>query len=232
MEKELPFRLRQETVIEKWRADTFWTKEPETIAWINTFRPGESFLDIGANIGIYSLYAATRGVRVVSVEPHPGNFQALALNHRQLNRHLSMRPIFAGVGDRDELRDFWFDTVEAGSTGGSHSAKKKQRQHVRVYKTDSIVQAYGPFIHIKIDVDGEEKQIIRGMHSSLRFQQFDSCLIEIDLKMREEIIEQFETHGYTRDNIFNIMTPHSRERRAQEGIHVENIVFTRTGRYP
>ena len=46
--------------IELWRSNTILTKEPETIEWIDNFDQSKKiiFWDIGANIGIYSVYAA------------------------------------------------------------------------------------------------------------------------------------------------------------------------------
>ena len=75
--KELPFKMIVETEIEKWRRDTFWEKEPETIAWIDDMEPGEILFDVGANIGIYTLYAASRGVRVIAIEPVFENYSRL-----------------------------------------------------------------------------------------------------------------------------------------------------------
>src|ERR1044071_9834964 len=41
---------------ERWRADTYATKEPDTIAWIDQFvQEGDVLYDVGANIGLYSL---------------------------------------------------------------------------------------------------------------------------------------------------------------------------------
>lgn len=46
---------------ELWRAETYETKEPDTIEWIDLFfREGDVIYDIGANIGQYSLYAAKK----------------------------------------------------------------------------------------------------------------------------------------------------------------------------
>ena len=60
--KALPFALDTSNEIPKFRAETFWTKEPETIQWIDDNLSFKSktdlFIDVGANIGIYSLYAA------------------------------------------------------------------------------------------------------------------------------------------------------------------------------
>lgn len=64
----------------EWRARTLLTKEPETIRWIDGFSPGDTFWDIGANVGVYSLYAAKRGARVLSFEPSPGNYYLLSRN--------------------------------------------------------------------------------------------------------------------------------------------------------
>ena len=53
-----------------WRVKTFFTKEPETIAWMGEFGSGEVMVDVGANVGMYSIWAAkTRGVRVFAFEP-------------------------------------------------------------------------------------------------------------------------------------------------------------------
>ena len=49
----------------EWRVKTMFTKEPDTIAWIDGMHVGECFLDVGANIGLYSLYAALRGLREI-----------------------------------------------------------------------------------------------------------------------------------------------------------------------
>lgn len=42
-----------------YRAQTLLTKEPDTIEWIDTFQKDDVLWDIGANVGVYSLYAAT-----------------------------------------------------------------------------------------------------------------------------------------------------------------------------
>jgi hypothetical protein len=44
----------------KYRIDTLQSKEPETIEWIENFNKDDIFFDIGANIGLYSCYAAKK----------------------------------------------------------------------------------------------------------------------------------------------------------------------------
>ena len=56
------------------------SKEPETLNWISSFDPGDNLLDIGANIGIYSPFAAARNHKVISLEPDALNYALLNLN--------------------------------------------------------------------------------------------------------------------------------------------------------
>src|SRR5262249_9861110 len=58
-----------------------FTREPETIDWIDGFEPPCTFWDVGANVGIYALYAALRpGVSVVAFEPSAASYAALCRN--------------------------------------------------------------------------------------------------------------------------------------------------------
>ena len=67
--------------LSRWRVATFSTKEPETLEWIDAI-PKESVVwDIGANIGLYSVYAAKqRHCKVLAFEPSVFNLELLARN--------------------------------------------------------------------------------------------------------------------------------------------------------
>ncbi|MDO8871641.1 MAG: FkbM family methyltransferase [Methanoregula sp.] len=65
---------------EQWLAETMFTKEPETIAWIDTLSLPSTFWDFGANVGIYSIYAAKKGHFVVCFEPSSREFKILQRN--------------------------------------------------------------------------------------------------------------------------------------------------------
>src|SRR5215510_9943048 len=57
------------------RAKSVLTKEPDTIRWIDSFDRSDVFWDVGANVGVFSLYAArSRGVRVLAFEPSADNY--------------------------------------------------------------------------------------------------------------------------------------------------------------
>ena len=77
-DKELVFCCLSKTC--RSRARTFFEKEPETLAWIDSFPPRSVFWDIGANVGVYSMYAALRSHSVSSFEPAASNYFALNRN--------------------------------------------------------------------------------------------------------------------------------------------------------
>jgi len=57
-------------MVNYFRADSFSTKEPETLEWIDSIPIGSVVWDIGANIGLYSCYAANqRSCTIFSFEP-------------------------------------------------------------------------------------------------------------------------------------------------------------------
>lgn len=226
--KPLPFAMRQNTDMEKWRAETFWDKEPETIAWIDSFERTDTFLDVGANVGVYALYAGHRRIRTVALEPHAANFQSLVLNQRTLNRWMPVVTLFGAAGSRNCMTDFYATRGDAGSSGGACTdISQRLAGTVRMFTVDYLDRIYGPFTHIKIDVDGEEAAIVEGMTETLTRDTLQSCLIEVEPRNKRSITNRFRKAGFTTDSPFNAMRPHSRERRAKEDIRVENIVFVR-----
>src|SRR4051812_17323185 len=63
------------------RAQGLHTKEPDTLRWIDRMEAGSVFWDIGANVGVLSLYAAQRGdLDVHAFEPAAVNHYLLAAN--------------------------------------------------------------------------------------------------------------------------------------------------------
>src|SRR5690606_7838052 len=95
-----PSRLARE------RAKHFLIKEPETRRWIDEFQADDIFWDIGANIGVFSLYAAlTPGVRVFSFEPLFSNFYTLVKN-LELNRFNQVAPFCIGFSSESKIDAF------------------------------------------------------------------------------------------------------------------------------
>ena len=65
IDKEIKFFCPNQLL--KWRVNTYFTKEPETLEWIDDFEKKESliFWDIGANIGLYSIYNSLKNPKSI-----------------------------------------------------------------------------------------------------------------------------------------------------------------------
>ena len=67
-----------------WRVDTYFSKEPETLEWIDSFQEKENliFWDIGANIGLYSIYNTLKNnnSKTIAFEPSTSNLRILSRN--------------------------------------------------------------------------------------------------------------------------------------------------------
>lgn len=220
----LPFKMRTETPMEKYRAETFWEKEPETIAWIKSFAPTDEFVDIGANIGVYSLFANSLypEMWVYAFEPMKENMEALQYN-RLLNRFMHIACFWWAIGSFDGFVEFGSDKTGAGASGGQVG---KRGRYTIISTLDTISKALVmDNLHVKIDIDGQELEVVKGMQETM--PRIKSILIEVSSKTKQDCLDLILPHGFTTDNPHNRMTPHSRERREREGIDAENIVFTR-----
>ena len=230
--KPLPFKMRQTTPMEKYRAESFWTKEPETIAWIDAFDPSGVFFDVGSNIGVYALYCASMysTAKIHAFEPMPQNYDALYLNARKNcfdNIYAWPYPLGAEM-----QRDITLKMPEAGEEAGLSGAQLDYNgiwgEVVHVMCIDRLCGCKNGLPlpdYVKIDIDGQEIGVIRGMMTVL--PTVKSMLVEVSSKTRDEVLTILTFSGFTTLNRFNTMTPHSRERRAKEGIDAENIIFTR-----
>ena len=54
--------------------------ERETIRWIHSMDEGDLLVDIGANVGTYSVFAAANKLEVIAIEPESSNYSALDRN--------------------------------------------------------------------------------------------------------------------------------------------------------
>jgi len=224
-----PYKMRVKTGWEQYRFQTFVFKEPETNAWIRSFEDGQTFYDVGANIGMYSLYAChlLPNSPVVAFEPQISSYLSLVQNCH-LNRFGNAYPLLAGVSDHTGISRFGMKIGEAGASGGQVG---ETGYAVHIYALDDFAAMFGKPDHIKIDIDGQEAKVIEGMKGLIADRAFKSCLIEMG-KTGEEaqrIRQTFLVNGYTDKNVFNTTPEHSKFKpwRSGENVNIENVVFTR-----
>lgn len=222
----------------RFRAESFSTKEPETLEWMDNFPTGSVFWDIGANIGLYSVYAAkARGCKVWAFEPSVFNLECLARN-AHLNDVVSQICIVPiALNDRAGPNLLNLTTKEWGGAlstfGQDFGWDGKKMDPVFALQTmgcsmdDALANLGIPQPDfLKIDVDGIEHLILRGGTGVL--QKVQGVLIEVNDDFHEQAEsckELLERAGLT-----------LKEKRHSEMIAAGafsatfNQIWTRTGR--
>ena len=181
------------------RVKTLFEKEPTTIPWLETFKPGETLVDIGANVGMYSIYAAVMtGCRIFAFEPE-------ALNYAELNKNIFANAlhdrVFAlcmALSDEEKV-----DYLNLGCFGASYShhdfgentwgedkwfGDKFTRKDARLRQgsvsstLDLLVERGDVPLpdHVKIDVDGIEHRVFAGARKTFADPRVQTVLMEIN----------------------------------------------------
>lgn len=194
----IKFNIVNETTL--FRAKTLYTKEPVTIDWIRGFEKDSIFFDIGANVGVYTLFSALiSSSKVYSFEPEANNFQLLMQNIITNNLQDLITPFQLGLSDKTELTNLNMNFFSAGmshhtvgQTALDHSnlqpINSKIRQGIFSTTLDEICFKWGLPIptYIKIDVDGIEHKIISKSTQVLSSSIVKSLLIEINENREED----------------------------------------------
>lgn len=201
------------------RANSLADKEPGTIAWLdNTLQPSDIFYDIGANVGIYTLFSANRiskEGKVFAFEPHAPNFNTLIENIMTNDKADRVMPLSFALGDSDSVQPFLYKNVESGSSGSQLSEspisdskdmhEKAELTELKAsYSIDGLISKKiisAPNL-IKIDVDGNELNIVKGMTKLLKSKNKPrSIQIEVDPTLKKEVVGIMESSGYGIDHI-------------------------------
>lgn len=184
-------------------------KEPETVAWLQDALRHEgpfTLLDIGANIGGYSLIACALDERckAVAVEPFPPTFKTLCRNIINNGWHERILPINGFFGDQNALPAVTM--VFNGWTSGIAEHPQSGRLSLRlpVYNYSSLCRFLPATERLlcKIDVDGGEFSVLSGMAELLRRNQLRSVLIECFEDQQQEIGDILRQAGLSGLKVF------------------------------
>lgn len=194
----------------RWRAATFYTEEPETIKWLDTLRQDDVLWDIGANVGLYSIYAAmVAGCRVLAVEPEAQNYAMLVenivLNHVGNRVEAASLAIARGYGvGRLQVHALTkggaynqFVADGAGLEAGGRAAVTQVQMGVSL--DDLVARCEFPEpTHLKIDVDGNEPDILDGGRRLLEHGRCRRVLVEIQrgAPEHEQAVEALRAMGF------------------------------------
>jgi len=188
--------------ITNWRVDTYFSKEPETLEWIDSFEKKENliFWDIGANIGLYSIYNSLKNPKstTIAFEPSSSNLRVLtrniSINNLEKNIKVVPIPLTNKENIFQEMNEGHF--IEGGalnSFGEKFDFEGKEFKPTMKYNLLGTTMNY--FIensildipdYIKIDVDGIEHLILEGGDKFLNDKKVKSLSIEINENFKEQ----------------------------------------------
>jgi FkbM family methyltransferase len=151
-----------------WWHPEYWVEEESF--YKSRLRPGDVFIDVGANIGVNALLAAAlvgSAGKVIAIEAHPTTFAHLERNVR-LNGFLNVVVRNAAVGSQAgslELSTGLLDDSQnhvLSDTGGTRGIV------VPVEPLDAILAGHRERIDLlKVDVEGYEKPVFEGAPETL-----------------------------------------------------------------
>jgi len=186
--------------------------EPETTAWISQFKKIKKqkiFWDIGAQIGLHSIFAATKfkNIKVISFEPSTSNLRILSRNISINSLSNKINIISLPISEKLKISYFKetkFVEAQAESTFGEDYNYKgeqlKDRDIKNKYKLlglnlDFLIEKKILDVpnFIKMDVDGIEPLILKGALKLMKNKKLKEILIETnpDFKKNYKFIKNF-----------------------------------------
>lgn len=210
----------------------FW----ETRLLRRELKPGDVFLDVGANIGWHSLVAANRVGqcgRVIALEPVPSTYSALVRNS-ELNGYGSLEPHNLGLSNKNGVLSI-FAPEEANCGANSlypGAGAPAPVCDITVEVGDQFLQRIGcTYVHLcKIDVEGAEIDVLEGLVNSLHSGMIGKIMIEVNPTSLEragrspaELLSKLDACGYKMRDIRT-----GRPFSAEAGVHhMVNLICSR-----
>lgn len=157
-----------------------------------------TFVDIGANIGFYSMLAASAGARVEAFEPHSRNVWMLQRNAALNGFDVKIHAVVLAESERLYLYSPIGGNGQISEPGDALPADEQQLINARTL--DAELAGVKPAV-IKIDVEGAEGLVMRGAQASLDakpvvFSEFSASALNSGPVSAQEYLDQFGTRGY------------------------------------
>lgn len=184
--------------VENTKRITACAKEPETLRWLQSLRPGSTVWDVGASTGPYTLVAASLGLEVVAFEPFPASYLRL-LENLLLNPSLQKRvtPLNVALSERTGWAPFGIRNLYPGTA--EHPGVGQDGWPVCCFQGEDLI---GPPwsveipTAVKIDTDGHEDAVLRGMSGMLRHIHTVLVEVEDELPASRRAQQILEKAGY------------------------------------
>ena len=199
------------------RVKAYVTKEPDTLDWLtNYISKGDIFYDIGSNIGLYSIYAVKKHedkIKVFAFEPESQNFATLNRNIYLNYMSPSITAYCLAISNKAEQDKLYIrnnlrsgEAIHGYKSPADDQGNSFNPVHIQGASSISLDElCYKHNIdfpnHIKIDVDGQEYQIILGAKKTLFDKRLESICIEITESIKKitetnYIYEKIQSAGF------------------------------------
>lgn len=149
--------------------------------------PGDIWLDAGAQIGVFSLYAAERhAAEVFCYEPEPGNYELLTKNAALITSRFDTKVncFNAAIAQSSSVEELTIAPNTWRHSLMSHYKKKLPVISVECFALDSVLSAYPEINSIKLDIEGSELEILQNDHN---FENIKKLVFEYSLTKNRDI---------------------------------------------
>ena len=194
------------------RASSVLTKEPDMTRWLDGLATEAVLWDIGANVGVFSLYAAVRtGCTVLAFEPSSANFHVLVRNVQLNALYARVTAYCVALSGATELGVLNLASTAPGSATSQFGLPGEVSRYwngavaavhgMLGFTLDEFIERFRPPFptHLKMDVDGLELRILQAAGSTLSDPRLRAAMVEIsltDLAERERVTALMERCGF------------------------------------
>ena len=146
----------------------------EMQAWRNFLREGDLFIDVGANVGTYTVWATDCGADVIAIEPDPDACARLVTNAEMASTKVTVLNAAAAAERGTVSLTIGFNAMNRIVVEGQHAFEARVVPAITLDELIGDQHVRG----IKIDVEGAERLVLEGVACALREQRIEMIQIE------------------------------------------------------
>lgn len=175
--------------------------ERETFEYLLDLKPQGTFVDIGAYTGIYGIWAAKRGYNVQFFEPNPIIYERMLSN--MFRNQVVGNCYNIALSDKLEKRTFFMNPNTIMTSAGSLVAGRGKTTQIDVRAEPYNLYAMGNESVVKIDVEGAELNVLKGMTSVLSLEKPVLVIEVLSREQENEVVAFLKQYEYSVEGTFD-----------------------------